>query len=127
MSTLGEVAATLRSILTDVTGFAVPITITDPSGTDYEISGLQADIGMILDPDTGVMVQGRKSTIAVSMQALLDLGLPIPEAAPDEDLKPWLVKWTPSVGPEQTMAVTGAMPDKLGCVVLELSRYAEAE
>ena len=113
----------MRSVLTATSGFAVPIVLTDPEGTEHEISGIAADIGLTIDPDTGVMVHGRKATVAISLALLAELGLSIPEAQPDEDTRPWLVTWTPSTGPAQTMAVVGAIPDKLGCVVLELSAY----
>ncbi len=116
----------MRSVLTNTRGFAVPITLTTPAGETHEISGLAADIGLSIDPETGVMIHGRKATVAISLAVLGELGLATPEGSPDEDTRPWLVTWTPSTGGAQTMAVVGSIPDKLGCVVLELSRYTAA-
>lgn len=85
--------------------------------------GLQADIGLSIDAETGVAVAGRKASVAVSTRDLIEASFPIPEGVPDEESAPFLVTWTPSTGPTQTMKVIETVPDKLGCLVLHLGSY----
>jgi hypothetical protein len=72
-----------------------------------------------------VAVAGRKATLAISQADLADAGLDLPEGEPDDDARPWLVRWTPPVGLEQTMKVVSVLPDKLGCLVLYVVRFRE--
>lgn len=126
MSILAQAAADIRSILGDVSGgFAAPIRFISPDGHEATINGFQSDIGLSMDPDTGVMVAGRKATVAVSQLDLAAAGLEVPEGIPDDDCQPWLIRWTPPIGGEQTMKVVSAMPDKLGCVVLTVVTFVE--
>lgn len=126
MSLLAKAAADVRSILNDVGGgFAVPIAVVAPDGTTATINGLQTDVGLAIDPDTGVMVAGRKASIVISQADLAAAGLDIPQGVPDDDENPWLVRWTPPTGAEQTMKVVNALPDKLGCLVLTVVSWRE--
>jgi hypothetical protein len=121
---LDEAAADLREILNDVDGgFATPITITNPEGVSAVVNGLQTDIGLSIDPETGLSVSGRRASVAVSLADLAEAGLAIPENVPEKTRTPWLVEWTPPTGAAQVMKVTDTQPDKLGCVVLQLERY----
>lgn len=126
MSLLARAAADVRSILNDVAGgFAIPITIIPPDYAEVVINGFQTDVGLAIDPDTGVMVAGRKASIVISQADLAAADLAIPEGIPEDDENPWLVRWTPPTGGEQTMKVVSALPDKLGCLVLTVVSWRE--
>lgn len=126
MSLLAQAAADVRSILNDVSGgFAVPITVIDPDHLEVVVNGLQTDVGIGIDPDTGVMVAQRKASIAISQADLAAAGVEIPEGVPDDDRNPWIVRWTPATGGQQTMKVVSALPDKLGCLVLTCETFRE--
>ena len=126
MSLLAKAAADVRSILNDVAGgVAVPITIVPPTHDSVIVNGFQTDVGLSTDPDTGVMVAQRKASIAISQADLLAAGIDIPEGVPDDDRTPWLVRWTPPTGEQQTMKVVNVLPDKLGCLVLTCVSFRE--
>lgn len=123
MSTLTELQKTARQMLTNEADFALPVTLRNPEGITLSLSGLPQDIGLSIDPETGTEVLGRKATVALSIQDLLEAGFTIPEGILEETSKPWLVTWTPPTGSAQTMRVVGAQPDKFGIVVLHLEAY----
>jgi hypothetical protein len=128
VSLLDEAAADLASILGDtVGGFAVPITIADPNGVSAVINGLATDIGLTIDPETGQAVIGRKASIAIPLRALEDAGLEQPRGVASKTAKPWTATFTLSTGAAQTFKITGAMPDKLGCLVCFLDVYVSAD
>lgn len=124
MSLLDEAAADLQAILGDATrGFAVPITVTDPANNTAVINGLQTDVALTIDPETGVAVTGRRASVVLPIAALTAAGLGEPRGVADSDRKPWLVRFTAPTGGEQLFKVTEALPDKLGCVVCLLEVY----
>lgn len=109
--------------MNDTTSFGVAMVLRNPDNETLEINGLENDIGLSIDPETGVAVAGRKASVAVSYQDLLDGGFELPENIPDDTETPWLVTWTPMSGGPQTMKIVGTIPDKLGIVVLQLEAY----
>lgn len=125
MSLLDQVALDLRAILTDAGagGFAVPITVTDPSGATAVINGLQNDVSLFIDPQTGVMVGARRASVALSIQALADAGLGEPRAVASGAGKPWRIAFTTPTGMQLQMKVSEANPDELGCIVCMLETY----
>lgn len=125
MSLLTTAAADLQAILTDtVGGFAVPITVTDPNGTTAVINGVPNDVGTSIDPQTGTLVAGRRSSVALSIAALAVAGLGEPKSIADTALKPWLVSFTLPTGGLQNFKVATALPDEgLGCIVCLLEAY----
>ncbi len=124
MSLLDEAAADLASILDDtVGGFSIPIVVIDPAGNQATINGLANDIGMTTDPQTGMAIAGRQSTVALSLAALEAEGLGVPVNVTDKTSKPWLVRFTLPNGCEATFKVSSTMPDQLGVVVCFLEAY----
>jgi hypothetical protein len=125
VSLLDQAALDLRSILTDAGpgGFALPITVTDPSGVTAVINGLQNDVHLSVDPQTGVMIAGRRASVALSLAALAAAGLGEPRAIADGAGKPWVVAFTTPTGKALTMKVAEALPDELGCIVCLLETY----
>ena len=125
MSLLDQAKADLQTILTDnVGGFAVPITVTDPDGNTAIINGLQSDVHLSVDPQTGGMIAGRRASVALSLASLAAAGLGEPRGiAGSSAAKPWLIAFTTPTGKSLTMKVAEALPDELGCIVCLLEIY----
>lgn len=120
-SLMAEIARTLQSVLDNVADFATAAILTAPDGTAFAISGLYQDIGLSIDPDTGLSVQARKATLVVSTLTLMQQGIVLPRG--QDSALPWLVTLTPPTGSEITLAVQSAIPDKLGSYVLALADW----
>jgi len=126
-----QAAADLVTILEDTTGFGWPITVTDPSGTTAALTGFSADIGRLIDAQTGVPVAARVISVALPIASLTATsltknadGLAIPAAIPDATSKPWLVAFADTAGKSYTAKVAEAHPDRtLGIVTLLLDLY----
>ncbi len=125
MSLLDIAATDLQSILGDASagGFASPIIVTDPHGNSATVNGLQNDVHLSLDPQTGAMVAGRRASVALSIAALAAAGLGEPRAIADGKLKPWRIEFTTPTGKALVMKVAEALPDELGCIVCMLETY----
>lgn len=124
MTLLDQAALDLRAIIADPAGFGVPVTVIDPDGKSATITGLQNDVSLSIDPQTGVMVSGRRASVALSIQALADADLGEPRAVSDAaNRKPWRISFTTPTGKLITMKVADALPDELGCIVCMLENY----
>lgn len=124
MSLLDVAAADLRNILGDATtGFALPITITDPDGRSAVVNGQQRDIGLSIDAQ-GAQILARTASVALSATAILAAGFDsLPEAVVDDLSKKWLIEFTAPTGGRRRFAVTAVIPDTLGAVVLILEDF----
>jgi len=93
MSLIADAAATVRSILEDVSGgFGVEFTLTEPGGFSALVRGFSADIAAVIDPETGQAVSGRRATFAVSMATLTAAGFTeLPRGVADSSSRPWVV------------------------------------
>lgn len=108
----------------DVTGFAWPITVTDPSGTSAVLKGLSADISQIIDPDTGQAVSGRFVSVVLRLSSLVAAGLGTPRGIADTSGKPWLMQFDDITGAAHTFKVASTDPDlTLGVIVCKLETY----
>lgn len=126
MSNLRTLANTdLEAIVTDNTdGFGWPITVTDPAGTSAALVGRSNDIGLVIDPDTGLAVSGRNASVALTITSLSGAGLGIPVGVEDTTGKPWVVVFDSINGAPYTFRVTSTRPDRaLGIVVCILEVY----
>jgi hypothetical protein len=122
---LREIAeADLAVTLEDTAGFGWPITITDPGGFALQLTGQSDDIAQTIDPDTGLIVSGRRASVAVRLKALYDGGLSIPQGIVDEASRPWLVQFEDINGLPYNFKVVQSNPDRaLGLVTLILGAY----
>lgn len=126
MSLLDQAAADLRTILEDTDGgFAVLITVTNPDGVSVVLKGLQSDIAITIDPETGLAVTGGRVSVALSIEALVEAGLGMPRNIAESDRRPWLVQFTSPTGGLQRFKVSEALPDRLGCVVCLLEAWKQ--
>ncbi len=119
-----DLAVTLED---SVTGFGWPVTLVDPSGVSANLTGQSHDIGLIVDPDTGVAVSGRTASIVLRMSSILAAGLEVPEGEPKTSSKPWTVNTTDINGNTVTLKVDYAARDRsLGTVTLQMGVYHRA-
>ena len=115
----------LNAILEDgLTGFGWPITVTNPAGATLELVGFSADIGLSIDPETGVAISGRKASVALPISRLYEGGFALPRATADTSSKPWLVRFADIHGRPHLFKVQEAMPDTaIGCITCLLEAY----
>ncbi len=117
MANLYDIAASdALAILTDsASGFGVQMTLTAPDGTTQDITGMAADIGLTVDPETGISINGRYVHASLPTQALT-IGRPV--GIKSRTAQPWLIKFAL---PLDLLAIeykiTSTMPDKLGGLV----------
>jgi hypothetical protein len=104
-----------------------PITVTDPSGTTAALTCLSTDIGLTIDPETGVAVSGRHAEAAIALATLDAAGLGIPRGIADTSGKPWIVTFDDILGTPHTFKVRSTLPDRaLGLVRCVLEHYKQA-
>lgn len=117
-------AADLRHIMADrETGFGWAIDLKAPDGTVYaDLTGRTNDISQVFDPESGLMVSGRKATIAINYDQLAPGVTPVGVKKRGE--QPWLVTFADINGAPHTFRVTASDPDRtLGCIVLILGEW----
>ncbi len=121
-----QAALDARTILNDLSGFGVPITITDPGGTSAALTGFSNDIALTIDPETGMAVSGREASVALHMRDLDDAGLGLPKNIADEALRPWVVSFVDVRGITHTFKVKESNPDRAsGVITCTLEVYSE--
>jgi len=114
---------TLRQILNDQNAaFGAEFVLTAPDGftSALPLVGRTQDIAQMIDPQSGVAVQGRIATVALSLADLTAGGYAdMPRGIPETNAKPWLVAFEGN-----TYRVTDSNPDRsLGVLVLHLEFY----
>lgn len=114
MGNLREIAAAdHRAIVEDVAGgFGRELTFVDPKGLTAVVNGLWNDVGQSLDLQSGSMVAGTVAFVRVTLGALHDVGLGIPEVIADTKRKPWLVFFSDMAGREHRYKVNDVRVDR---------------
>jgi hypothetical protein len=108
----------------DTAGFRWSIAVTDPNSVQVEMFGFSNDIAAMIDPETGLLVQGRTASVALRVQSLLDNFAAIPVGVHDRNSKPWLVAFDDINGQSYTFKVFGTNPDRsLGLITCTLEPY----
>lgn len=124
MSLREQAAADLRAFVEDTDGFGWPITVTNPSGVSAALVGLSTDIGLSIDPDTGMTIAGRRASIALAISKLEELSLGVPRGIADPTSKPWVIEFADIGGTAHKFKVSEAQPDRaIGLVVCFLEGY----
>lgn len=120
-----QAAADLRAIAEDdVDGFGWEITLTDPSGTTATVTGLSTDVSLMIDPETGLAVSGRRASIAIAMATLTEAGLTRPRAIAESAGRPWLATFDDIEGASHTFKISEVRPDAaIGVVLCFLEAY----
>lgn len=117
--------ADLQEILNaDETG-GVACTITDPSGAQAQFKVFFNDIHQAIDPDTGEVVTGRLSSIAVLTNELIDEGFDGIHGIAKASSRPWLATITDALGRSMTHKIAETFPDaSIGLTLLVLEAYS---
>lgn len=124
MGMYAQAAADTKAILEDsATGFGVPMVLTAPNGSTQTITGMAADIGNTIDPETGQTIAGRTAHVSLPTESLT---LGRPEGVPEEAASPWLVEFQlPGETSPQTFRIFETMPDRLGVLVCFIENWSE--
>lgn len=111
-----------KVILEDsVAGFGREMTLTNPDGVIQQITGMAADIGNVIDPETGQNITQRAAHVTLHLNSLT-IGTPV--GVPDETSDPWLVEVTlPGAVLPEVFKVFETAPDRLGCIVCFLTQW----
>jgi hypothetical protein len=117
-----QAALDARTIIEDSTdGFGWPVTVISPAGLSRSLTGLTTDIGRTIDPETGQAVSARHASATLSIAALTEAGLAIPQGVADASSKPWIIEFEDTAGNMQSFKVSASLPDRaVGLVVLHL-------
>lgn len=120
MNLITQAENDLSFTLEDVdNGFGVDVEISDPLGNVYQLTGQSTDVGMLIDPGTGIGVRGRTAEITFRLSTVLDVIGTIPDK--DETGMGWILKVRNVNGDEWTFGITVADVDrKIGLVRVAL-------
>lgn len=117
-------------------GFGVPVRVVSPAGQAVTVVGLVSDVGVTLDPSTGMSILGRRVSVSLPVAPLLaaNLGFPEPrqqglgDFGEPEEWNPWRIGYQLPGSVETTAAVDGVARDAtLGVVVLQCTVIASSE
>lgn len=108
-------------------GFGWPVTLTNPAQAVFgNLTAQVDDISQMIDPDTGVVVSGRKAAATMRISSLNTAGAGVPNGIADNSSRPWLITFDDINGNEYTFKVEDADQDRtLGVVVLMLGVWKE--
>lgn len=123
----------LGSILEGETSFAWPVILTDLAGnksiipeydldgnvTNNPLKGSVGDISTSIDPDTGQIVAGRQSSVALRISSVLAVAgfTSLPEGIEDQEQKPWQVSFKDLEGNDYNFKVMEGAPDRTSGII----------
>ena len=105
-------AADCKAIVEDLGGFGWALSVTSPEGVTAALVGLAADIGLTIDPNTGLPITGRKAHVSMANESLLAAFGVLPRGIADGVGKPWLVRFDDIHGSPHTFKVRESAPDR---------------
>lgn len=113
------------AIVSDVAaGFAIPIVVTDPAGVTLAMGALTSDVGEVVDPQTGLVMDGQRVMVHLLVAPLLAAGMGEPRAIADGTGKPWLVRFANVYGVARTFKIVTVAPENvLGAVKCGLEAW----
>lgn len=125
MNLRDQAAADTRLIVQDsATGFGQAIKLTDPTGANAVLTGFSADIGLLIDPETGTPIAGRSASIALNISVITAAGLQVPAPIEDPTQKPFVVELSDINGNDFTFKVKDAQPDRtIDLITCDLELY----
>lgn len=116
-----DLALTLED---SVTGFGWAVTVTDPAGASVDMTGQSHDVGLAIDPDTGIPISGRSCAVTLRTSSIVAAGIAVPNGRPDQSLRPYLVTFNDINGAPYKFKVVDSIPDRvLGIVTLILGGW----
>ena len=97
------------------------IKLTSPDSVTVELQAVSNDIGLMLDPETGVPVSGRNCNCTLRISSILAAGMVMPRGIEDGEQLPWIVEYTTVNGETISAKVIASNPDRsLGVISLRL-------
>lgn len=100
------------AIVTDVAGgFAIPILVTNPEGVELAMAGFTTDVGEVVDPQSGMLIDGRRVSVQILTAPLIAAGMGEPRAVSDGSRKPWLVRFANVHGEQRTYKIFEVKPE----------------
>ena len=72
-------SADLKRIIENENGIGTPYTLLDKGGNEYPLVGTFGDIGSLIDPVSGELIQGRTIEATCHMQTIIAAAGKIPE------------------------------------------------
>lgn len=126
MGLRSEAAAALVEIYEDEdTGGGWPITVVSPAGLSKVVIGRSADIGQMVDLETGAILSGRSASVSFAISSILTAGFTtLPEGVVTATQKPWLVNFKDANGNSHTFKIQQSNPDRtVGAVTCILEVY----
>lgn len=124
MSLLARSRAVVARITQDTKGFASPVKLTNPAGQFATVHALTSEIWQGLDPNSGNIVNGAVSSLAIAIEALTKAGLGIPTYDHNRKAKPWLVDITFADGVVRQYVLVESRRDMtMGLIWYVLNRY----
>ena len=110
--------------------FGLVFTLTDPAGftSVTPLYGSSADVGVTVDPDTGLAVSARRATLTARRSSIEAAGYAsLPEGTADGAVKPWIVNFAGPGSPTRAYIVKRSWPDRaLGVLTMTLELYRVA-
>lgn len=101
------------AIVSDVaSGFGLQVTVTNPAGVSLTMGALASDVGEVIDPQSGMAVDGRRVTVQLLPGPLAAAGMGEPRVIADGDSKPWLVRFSDVHGVPRTFKIIEIFPDR---------------
>ena len=123
MSLRDQALLDAQGILENSQDFGEPITLIAPDGSTTPMTGLTGDISVMIEPDSGAIVKGRRVHVTLFIKSLPAGERPVSKRKLSE--KPWRVSFpriTNSVVREYAVVATDP-DDTMGTIVLELGEY----
>lgn len=110
----------------DVRGFGWALVLTDPDGnSSQELVGSSGDVSLLIDPETGQAVKGRRALVTLRISSLAEQGFEIPEHVSDSNERPWLVRFEDLQLNSYTFKIVSSDPDRtLGAVTCALELFS---
>lgn len=126
MGLLEDIQEDVRDILSDEEDFALPVTFTSNTNPTVIVvcGALAFRHSLVVDSNTGLLVNGKNARITVSELSLSQLNYPVRNDANAVAMKDHIVSWTDASKQTRTYIVTQQFPDEsTGLILLELGTY----
>jgi hypothetical protein len=113
------------AIVSDVAaGFGLLVTVTNPEGVSLTMGALASDVGEVIDPQSGMAIDGRRVTVQLLPGPLAAAGMGEVRLVADGFAKPWLVRFADVHGVPRTFKVIEIFPDRyLGSIRCRLEGW----
>jgi hypothetical protein len=126
MGIMDDIQEDVRDILSDGDDFALPVTFTSSEEPKVTVTcnALAFRHSLVVDPNTGLLVNGRNARVTVSELSLKALNYPVRNSNNVVAMKDHVLTWTDVSQQTRSYIVGQQFPDEsTGLILLELSVY----